>query len=110
DFASAFEGYCRNGLSTIKPGVQPVIVQPYNRLVVDIDASHVSMIIQRLCTISCMMTMHGSITVSYEYHRGELTIRFEDTGSGFPAEMAPHIFEQHFTRREDGGLFYLLIV
>ena len=104
DFASAFEGYCRNGLSTIKPGVQPVIVQPYNRLVVDIDASHVSMIIQRLCTFSCMMTDSGSITVSYEYHRGELTIRFEDTGNGFPEEVAAHVLDQHFARREDGGL------
>ena len=103
DFASAFEGYCRNGLSTIKPGVQPVIVQPYNQLVVDIDSSHVSMIIQRLCGLSSLMTTHGSITVSYEYHRGELTIRWEDTGSGFTAEMAPHIFD-HFARHEDGGL------
>ena len=104
DFAFAFEGYCQNGLSGIKPGVQLSIVQPYNRLVVDIDASHVSMIIQRLCNLSCLMTTHGSITASYEYHRGELTIRIEDTGSGFPAEMAPHIFEQRFARREDGGL------
>ena len=103
DFASAFEGYCRNGLSTIKPGVQPVIVQPYNRLLVDIDSNHVSMIIQRLCNLSSLMTTHGSITVSYEYHRGELTIRWEDTGSGFTAEMAPHIFD-HFARHEDGGL------
>jgi signal transduction histidine kinase len=104
DFAFAFEGYCQNGLSAIKPGVQPIIVQPYNKLVVDIDGSHVSMIIQRLCTISCIMTMHGSITVSYEYHRGELTIRFEDTGFGFPAEIAAHVFDHHFARREDGGL------
>ena len=103
DFASAFEGYCRNGLSTIKPGVQPVIVQPYNKLLVDIDSNHVSMIIQRLCNLSSLMTTHGSITVSYEYHRGELTIRWEDTGSGFTAEMAPHIFD-HFARHEDGGL------
>ena len=104
DFAPAFEGYCRNGLSTIRPGVQPVIVQPYNRLVVDIDASHVSMIIQRLCTISCLMTDSGSITVSYEYHHGELTIRFEDTGNGFPEEVVAHVQDQHFVRREDGGL------
>ena len=103
DFASAFEGYCQNGLSNIKPGVQSVIVQPYNKLLVDIDSNHVSMIIQRLCSLSSLMTTHGSITVSYEYHRGELTIRWEDTGSGFTAEMAPHIFD-HFSRREDGGL------
>ena len=103
DFAFAFEGYCQNGLSAIKPGVQPVIVQPYNKLVVDIDGNHVSMIIQRLCNLACMLTMQGSITASYEYHRGELTIRFEDTGTGFAAEVMPHIFE-HFTRRVGGGL------
>ena len=90
DFAFAFEGYCQNGLSNIKPGVQSVIVQPYNKLLVDIDSNHVSMIIQRLCNLSSLMTTHGSITVSYEYHRGELTIRWEDTGSGFTAEIAPH--------------------
>ena len=94
DFASA---------SNIKPGVQSVIVQPYNKLLVDIDSNHVSMIIQRLCGLSTLMTTHGSITVSYEYHRGELTIRFEDTGSGFTAEVTPHVFE-HFARHEDGGL------
>ena len=103
DFAFAFEGYCQNGLSGIQPGVLPVIVQPYNKLVVDIDGDHVSKIIRRLCNLSSLVTTHGSITVSYEYHRGELTIRFEDTGPGFTAEMAPHIFD-HFTRREDGGL------
>ena len=103
DFAAAFEGYCRNGLSTINPEVQPVIVQPYNSLVVDIDGSHVAMIIQRLCNLACMLTTRGSITASYEYHRGELTIRLEDTGMGFAAEVIPHIFE-HFTRRVGGGL------
>jgi signal transduction histidine kinase len=50
-----------------------------------------------------LITTQGSITVSYEYHRGELTIRFEDTGSGFTAEVMPHVFE-HFTRRVSGEL------
>ena len=104
DFAFAFEAYCQNGLSAIKPGVQSIIVQPYNKLVVDIDSNHVSMIIQRLCNFSCLMTTHGSITASYEYHRGELTIRFEDTGKGVPEEVAAHVLDQHFARCEDGGL------
>ena len=103
DFAQSFEGYCQNGLSTIKEGVQPVIVQPYNRLVVDIDAHHLEMIIQRLCSLSCVLTSHGTINASYEYHRGELTIHLEDTGIGFAAQVLPHIFE-HFTRNLRGGL------
>ena len=103
DFASAFESYCRSGLSTINPEVQPIIIQPYNSLVVDIDANHVSMIIQRLCNLACLLTSRGSITVSYEYHRGELTFHLEDTGVGFASEVMPHIFE-HFTRNMKGGL------
>ena len=103
DFATAFEGYCQNGMEGINPDVQSVIVQPYNRLLVDIDGRHLEMIIQRLCKLSCLMTTHGSITASYEYHRGELTIHLEDTGIGFAAEVMPHIFE-HFTRNIRGGL------
>ena len=103
DFATAFEGYCQNGMEGINPDVQSVIVQPYNRLLVDIDGRHLEMIIQRLCKLSCLLTTHGSITASYEYHRGELTIHLEDTGIGFAAEVMPHIFE-HFTRNIRGGL------
>ena len=103
DFATKFEEMCLNGMSTLKPGVQPVIVQSYNKLVVDIDTNHLEKIILRLCNLSCLMTTQGSISISYEYHRGELTFRLEDTGVGFAAEMMPHIFE-HFTRNIRGGL------
>ena len=103
DFASVFEGYCRSGFTNINPEVQPVILQPYNSLVVDIDAHHVSMIIQRLCSLACLLTTRGSINVNYEYHRGELTFHLEDTGAGFSSEVMPHIFE-HFTRNIKGEL------
>ena len=103
DFAGAFEALCLTGLSAIKPEVQPIIVQTYNRLEVDIDMKHVSELIQRMCSMACMLTSQGSIHVSYEYHRGELTFRLEDTGRGFTEEMMSHIFD-HFTRDEKGEL------
>lgn len=103
DFAQVFEGRCQMGLTTIKPDVQPIIHQPYNSLVVDIDLKHVSMVIQRLCALSCLTTTHGSITASYEYRRGELTINIENTGEGISAEEMPHIFE-HFSRNVKGQL------
>ncbi len=103
DFAGAFEALCLAGLSAIKPEVQPVIVQPYNRLEVDIDMKHVSELIQRMCSMACLLTTQGSIHVSYEYHGGELTFRLEDTGRGFTEEMMSHIFD-HFTRDEKGEL------
>ena len=104
DFASAFEGYCHDGLMAIQSGVQSVIVQPFNKLVVNIDGKHLAKIIQRLCYYSCMMTVRGSITVSCEYHRGELIIRIDDTGNGFTEDVAPHIFDHNFARDENGRL------
>lgn len=103
DFSLAFEGICQNGLTAIKPGVQSIVTQSYNSLVVDIDLKHVSMIVQRLCALSCMMTDHGSITVYYEYRRGELSICIEDTGIGISTENMPHIFD-HFSRNVKGEI------
>ena len=103
DFSTRFEEICQNGLSTINQGVKPIIVQPYNKLVVDIDTNHLEKIILRLCNLSCLMTTQGSISISYEYHRGELTIRIDDTGIGFAPEVIPHVFD-HFTRNIRGGL------
>ena len=103
DFALAFEGMCQVGMLKIKPDVRPVIMQPYDSLVVNIDLGHVTMIVQRLCALSCLLTTQGTITASYEYHRGELTIRIEDTGRGFTAEELPHVFE-HFSRNAKGEM------
>ena len=52
---------------------------------------------------SCMTTTQGSISASYEYRRGELTINVENTGAGVSAEELSHIFE-HFSRDEKGQL------
>jgi len=103
DFALAFEGQCQIGLKNIAPEVQPIVIQPYSSLMVDIDLNHVAMIVQRLCNLACLLTTQGSITVSCEHHRGELTIRIQDTGVGFATEVLPRIFE-HFTRHIRGGL------
>ena len=103
DFTLLFEGQCQTAMSGIKPGVEHIIKQPYSSLMVVIDIKHVSMIIQRLCGLACLLTTHGSITLSYDYHRGELTFRMEDTGMGFSAEEMPHIFE-HFSRNAKGEI------
>lgn len=103
DFSMAFEGMCQVGFTAIKPGVQPIIIQSYNSLVVDIDLQHVGMIVQRLCALSCMMTDHGTISIYYEYRRGELSISVEDTGMGISTEDMPRIFD-HFSRTSKGEI------
>ncbi|MBR4191747.1 MAG: PAS domain-containing protein [Prevotella sp.] len=103
DFAMSFESMCRNGMANIQPDIQVLINQPYNSLVIDVDIYHLSMIIHRLCTLSCLFTSHGSIIVNYEYHHGELTFHLEDTGLGYTKEELPHIFE-HFSRDVNGEI------
>jgi signal transduction histidine kinase len=103
DFALAFESMCQIGLITVKPGVKTVVAHPYNSLVVDIDAEHVGQIIQRLCALSCSQTEQGTITASYGYRRGELTISIEDTGRGIDSELLSHAFER-FSRDRQGNM------
>ena len=101
DFAEVFESICRGALSSINAQVQADVVQPYKCLEVDIDLPHLQMIIERLCKLSCMLTTSGSIITSYEYHGGELTFHLEDTGTGVPPEVLPHIFDR-FSRNNEG--------
>ena len=101
DFAEVFESICRGALSSINAQVQADVVQPYKCLEVDIDLPHLQMIIERLCKLSCLLTTSGSIITSYEYHGGELTFHLEDTGTGVPPEVLPHIFDR-FSRNNEG--------
>ena len=103
DFALAFESMCQLGMTTKKPEVKAVIDHPYNSLVVEIDMEHVGQIIRRLCALSCSQTEQGTITASYEYRRGELTISIEDTGGGIDGELLPHAFER-FSRDSRGNM------
>ena len=103
DFALVFESLCQLGLTTINPQVQAVINHPYNSLVVDIDTEHIGMVIQRLAFLSCLMTQQGTITIGYEYRRGELTISVEDTGKGIHPDNLLHAFER-FNRNERGEM------
>ena len=103
DFALKFEEICLLAMGNIKPDVQPVLKQNYNSLVVDIDINHLSMIIQRLCNMACLMTTQGTITVEYEYRHGEFTFTIEDTGRGVTEEQIAQIFD-HFARNEDSQI------
>ena len=103
DFAQVFDSQCHLGLANLRPGVQAVVSQPYNSLVLDIDVEHVGMVVQRLCMLSSMMTTQGTITCNYEYRRGELTISIEDTGKGIHPDNLAHAFER-FNRNEEGQM------
>lgn len=101
DFAAVFESICRSALSSINAQVSAEVIQPYTCLEVEIDRAHLQMIIERICKLSCALTTSGSIITNYEYHSGELTFHLEDTGTGIPPEVLPHIFDR-FARNNQG--------
>ena len=101
DFATQFESICRGALSAINTEVTAEVIQPYRSLEVEIDLPHLQMIIERICKLSCALTTSGSIITNYEYHSGELTFHLEDTGTGIPPEVLPHIFDR-FARNNQG--------
>ena len=100
DIAQRFEELCLLAMGNIQPEVMPILKQNYNSLMVDIDLNHVTMVIQRLCNLACLMTAHGTITTEIEYRHGELTFSIEDTGRGFTEEQIAQVSD-HFSHNKD---------
>jgi signal transduction histidine kinase len=103
DFATLFDGWCYMGWSALEPGVKPIIDNPYNHLVVNIDEQHLGQVIQKICACSVIFTKEGSVRAKYEYHHGELSIVIEDTGCGIRKEMMPYVFDR-FVRDDQNRL------
>lgn len=94
DFALLFEGWCYMGWSNISPNVKTIVDNPYNQLVVNIDQTNLAMVIEKICTMTAMHTIEGTIRAKYEYRHGELMITIEDTGPGLSAEALSKVFDR----------------
>ena len=101
DFALMFDSSCNTGWSSnIKPGVKTIVENPYNHLVVSIDQTLLSKVIESLVFNAMHFTQEGFVRAKYDYRGGELNITVEDTGVGIDAQTLPHIFER-FTRNQN---------
>jgi PAS domain S-box-containing protein len=103
DFAQVFDGFCLAGWSGVSPQVRTVVDNPYQRLLVTIDAANVGLVIQRLCMMTVAYTQEGSIRASYEYRHGELAIVIEDTSPGVVLQSPDQAFER-FVRDVNGRM------
>jgi PAS domain S-box-containing protein len=101
DFAQIFEGHCQMGWSSMSPKVKPIIDNPYERLVVNIDEGNLGKVIEKLCMLSTYFTEEGTVSARYEYRRGELTVAIEDTGVGIDAETLPHVFDRFVRNKKE---------
>jgi signal transduction histidine kinase len=94
DFAILFDAHCQMGWSLHESNVSVSVENPYERLIVNIDAENLGKVIENICKLASLYTKEGSIRAKYEYWRGELQINVEDTGVGIDPETLPKVFER----------------
>jgi len=104
DFAQAFNWACKSSWETIQqPGVQYIIENPYEQLVVEIDAQNVRLILKQIILNACQHTFQGSVHARIDYIGDRLIIAVEDTGEGIDEKLLPSIFERFSTGASNGS-------
>ena len=95
DFAAIFGSRCETAWQNLQQeGVEYLIDNPYNKLVVDVDAQNIGIIIDQIVANAAQHTMTGQVRTRYDYTGEALVMAFMDTGSGIPDEKLSHIFER----------------
>ncbi|MCR4603788.1 MAG: transporter substrate-binding domain-containing protein [Prevotella sp.] len=98
DFTQTFEAHCHMGWGNKKKeGVNYVVENNYEKLVVMIDDANVGRVIQQVAENAACYTSQGSVRARYEYIGDKLMITIIDTGSGIEASKLEHIFERFNT-------------
>lgn len=80
-----------------KPGVEYVLQNSFRKLVVEIDDSNISIIIEKIILNAVQHTTSGRVLVRYDYLGDQLIVAVEDTGCGIPNDILAHIFERFVT-------------
>ena len=95
DFAAIFDSHCRTAWEKLRQeGVEYLVDNPYNKLVINIDAQNIGIIIEQILANAAEHTTAGQVRARYDYTGEGLVMAFMDTGSGIPDEKLNHIFER----------------
>lgn len=104
DFAQSFDMICKSSWEMDQaPGVEYSTENPYEQLVVEIDAQNVSVILDQIILNACQYTHKGSVHARIDYIGDRLIIAIEDTGEGIEEELLPNIFERFATGASSGS-------
>ncbi|MBQ9230648.1 MAG: transporter substrate-binding domain-containing protein [Prevotella sp.] len=95
DFATVFEGFCQQGWERYqREGVNYIVENPYQQLIVDIDATNLQHIIEQVVVNAAQYTQNGTVRARYDYIGRRLMISVEDTGQGISKEILQRIYER----------------
>ena len=104
DFAKLFEMNCATSWENLRqPDVEYSIENPYEQLVIDIDAQNVAIILDQIITNACQHTLQGRVRARIDYIGDRLVMAVDDTGDGISEEFLPTIFERFATGASTGS-------
>ena len=86
-----------------KPDVNYIVRTPYKKLVVEIDETNFSIIMDNIITNAVQYTTSGSVEVSCDYIGDQLYATVEDTGCGISEKAIEHIFDRFVTGGNSGA-------
>ena len=105
DFALSFDSMCNTfwgGIQQQKNGVEFIIENHYEHMVLDIDIQNIGHILEQIISNAVKFTEKGSVRTRYDYTGDQLIVAVEDTGCGIPSELTDHIFERFSTGANNG--------
>ncbi len=103
DFAKTFEGHCQIGWANfMAEGVNYVVENPYEQLVVDIDDTNLGRVIEQIACNAAQHTTSGMVRARYDYIGGKLMIAIDDTGCGMTKDTLSQIYERFSSANHQG--------
>ena len=104
DFSAIIAQQCESVWANMKkPGVNYTVSSTFRKLMLEIDSSNVSIIIDKIVTNAVQYTEEGSVNVRYDYLGENLIVSVEDTGRGIPKSALSNIFERFVTGANNGA-------